>query len=198
MKKTRRRYDREFKISVVAVLEGGKPPAQIAREQGIHPSLSSRWKDELAENPEKAFRGNGKMYKEDARISEQERILGQLYLDNDRLGRKNKKNTGQIFAIIQDALFKEPQLSIRKACYLHRASRSGYYRWKKRPAPAPSAMDQDIDLKDQIQKIVLKFPEYGYRRVMTELRNRGYVVNHKRVLRIMRDNNLLCLTNNFH
>jgi len=35
MKKTRRRYDREFKISVVAELEGGKPPAQIAREHGI-------------------------------------------------------------------------------------------------------------------------------------------------------------------
>jgi transposase len=198
MKKTRRRYDREFKISVVAEIEGGKPPAQIAREQGIHPSLPSRWRDELAENPEKAFRGNGKKYKENARISEQERILGQLYPDNDSLRRKSKKDTGQIFTIIQDALFKDPQLSIRKACPLHRASRSGYYKWKKRPAPAPSAMGPDIDLKDRIQKIVLKFPEYGYRRVTTELRNRGYVVNHKRVLRIMRDNNLLCLTNNSH
>jgi transposase len=51
MKKMRRRYDREFKISVVAELVGGKPPAQIAREHGIHPSLPSRWRDELAENP---------------------------------------------------------------------------------------------------------------------------------------------------
>jgi transposase len=46
MKKTRRRYDLEFKISVVAELESGKPPAQIAREHGIHPR-SSRI-DELA------------------------------------------------------------------------------------------------------------------------------------------------------
>ncbi len=199
MKKTRRRYDREFKISVVAELEGGKPPAQIAREHAIHPSLPTRWRDELAENPERAFRGNGKKYKENARIFEQERISAHLYLDNDGLRRKSKKDTGQIFAIIQDALFKDPQLSIRKACQLHRASRSGYYKWKKRPEPAPSAMGLDIDIKDQIQKIVLKFPEYGYRRVTTELRNRGYVVNHKRVLRIMRDNNnLLCLTNNSH
>ena len=52
-KKTRRCYDREFKLSVVAELEGGKPPAQIAREQGIHSSLPSRWRDELAENPER-------------------------------------------------------------------------------------------------------------------------------------------------
>lgn len=51
MKKTRRRYDREFKISVVAELESGKPVAQIARENGIHPGLPSRWRDELAENP---------------------------------------------------------------------------------------------------------------------------------------------------
>ena len=50
----------------------------------------------------------------------------------------------------------------------------------------------------RIQKIVLKFPEYGYRRVTTELRNRGYVVNHKRVLRFMQDNNRLCLMNSSH
>jgi transposase len=198
MKKTRRRYDREFKLSVVAELDGGKPPVQIAREQGIHLSLPSRWRDESAENPEKAFRGNGKKYKEDEKISEQERISGQLYPDNRHLGRKSKKDTGQIFKIIQDALVKDSQLSIRKACHIHRASRSGYYKWKKRQAPVPSAMDPDIDLKDQIQKIVLKFPEYGYRRITTELRNRGHVVNHKRVLRIMRDNNLLYLTNSSH
>jgi len=49
MAKMRRRYDREFKISVVAELESGKPLAQIAREYGIHPSLPCRWRDELAD-----------------------------------------------------------------------------------------------------------------------------------------------------
>jgi Transposase. len=39
MKKTRRRYDRDFKISVLIELEAGKPLAQIAREYGIYPSL---------------------------------------------------------------------------------------------------------------------------------------------------------------
>jgi len=85
MKKTRWRYDRAFKISVVSELESGKPLAQIAREHRIHPSLPSRWRDELAKNPEKAFRGNVKPYKENARISEQERISGHLYQDNDSL-----------------------------------------------------------------------------------------------------------------
>ncbi len=75
MKKTRRRYDREFKISVVAELESGKPLAQIARENGIHPSLPCRWRDELAENPERAFSGNDNICKYEARIAELERLL---------------------------------------------------------------------------------------------------------------------------
>ena len=70
MKKTRRRYDREFKISVVAELESGKPLAQIAREYGIHPSLPCRWRDELAENPERANSFNGDRCKYEARIAQ--------------------------------------------------------------------------------------------------------------------------------
>jgi len=85
MTKTRRKYDREFKLLIVAELEGGKPLVQIAREHGIHPSLPCRWKDELASNPESAFRGNGKKYKEGARIDELERLLGQLYAENELL-----------------------------------------------------------------------------------------------------------------
>jgi transposase InsO family protein len=48
-------------------------------------------------------------------------------------------------------------------------------------------------LRDQIQKIALEFPASGYRRITKELQRRGYPVNHKRVLRLMRQDNLLCL-----
>lgn len=184
MKKTRRRYNREFKISVIAELKDGKPLAQIAREHNIHQSLPYRWKEEYAENPEKAFRGNGNQYKENARNSE-EGIS--VKLGNDSPIGNRKEVTGKIFRIIQDALSKDPQLSIRKACQIHGASRSGYYKWMKRPEPNSFVMRSDIDVKDQIQKIILEFPEYGYRRVTIELRNRGYIANHKRILRIMRD-----------
>ena len=85
MKKTRRRYDRAFKISVVAELESGKPLAQIAREHSIHPALPSRWREELAENPEKAFSGNGNQYKDQARIAELERLLGQAHAEIELL-----------------------------------------------------------------------------------------------------------------
>lgn len=50
-----------------------------------------------------------------------------------------------------------------------------------------------MELRDAIQKIALKMPAYGYRRVTAELRRQGRTVNHKRVLRIMREDNLLCL-----
>ena len=83
--KARRRYDREFKISVVAELESGKPLAQIARENGIHPSLPCRWRDELAENPERAFSGNGNRCKYEARIADLERLLGQAHAENELL-----------------------------------------------------------------------------------------------------------------
>jgi transposase len=85
MTKVRRRYDRDFKISIVAELESGKPLAQIAREYGVHPSLPSRWRDELAENPETAFSGNGNKYKDKARIAELERLLGQSHAEIELL-----------------------------------------------------------------------------------------------------------------
>jgi len=50
-----------------------------------------------------------------------------------------------------------------------------------------------MELRSQIQKIALQMPSYGYRRVQAELRRRGQAVNHKRVRRLMREDNLLCV-----
>ncbi len=55
------------------------------------------------------------------------------------------------------------------------------------------AEDRDLDLPDQIQRIALEWPCYGWRRVREELRRRGWAVNHKRVRRIMREDNPRCL-----
>jgi len=50
-----------------------------------------------------------------------------------------------------------------------------------------------MDLRDVIQKIALEMPTYGRRRITAELKRRGWKVNGKRVRRIMREDNLLCL-----
>ena len=50
-----------------------------------------------------------------------------------------------------------------------------------------------MELRDVIQKLAVEMPAYGYRRISAALRRAGWVVNHKRVLRLMRADNLLCL-----
>jgi len=51
---------------------------------------------------------------------------------------------------------------------------------------------QDADLRDRIEAICLEFPRYGYRRVTVALRQQNLRVNHKKVLRIMKESDLLC------
>jgi transposase InsO family protein len=50
-----------------------------------------------------------------------------------------------------------------------------------------------MTLRNQIQHIALRWPAYGYRRVHAELVRQGWKVNHKRILRLMRSDNLLCV-----
>lgn len=69
-------------------------------------------------------------------------------------------------------------------------SRAGFYRFDVDQAPEP---DPDMDLRDEIQRIALQWPCYGRPRITQELRRRGWEVNHKRVYRILREDNLLCL-----
>lgn len=74
-------------------------------------------------------------------------------------------------------------------CELGQVSRAGWYRQGADPQPA----DHDLKLRDEIQKIALEWPAYGSRRITRELRRRKWTVNRKRVQRLMREDNLLCL-----
>ena len=74
-------------------------------------------------------------------------------------------------------------------CRLARVSRAGLYRFR----PGRQGPDPDLPLRDALQRIALEFPSYGWRRVTAELRRRKWAVNHKRVYRWMRTDNLLCL-----
>jgi transposase len=83
--KRRRQYTRDFKIAVVREMETGKSLAEVSRENRISPSLIVKWRKEYFEDPENAFRGNGKAYKEQARMAELERLVGRLYAENEVL-----------------------------------------------------------------------------------------------------------------
>jgi putative transposase len=84
----------------------------------------------------------------------------------------------------QESASNLAQASICRALGL---SRAAYYR-----ADRPQA-DPDLELRDQIQRVAVAWPSYGYRRITGELNRGGVEVNHKHVLRLMREDNLLCL-----
>jgi transposase InsO family protein len=80
-------------------------------------------------------------------------------------------------------------IPLERLCRLALVSRAGFYRWRN----TAKAADRDVDLRDEIQRIALEFPYYGWPRITRELSDRGWRANHKRVYRIMREDNLLCL-----
>jgi putative transposase len=90
--------------------------------------------------------------------------------------------------VIAQVREEHPEMSIERLCSLMGVSRSWYY---ERPSAGEKA-NKDVELRDAIERIVLELPGYGYRRVTAALRREGWTVNHKRVLRVMREESLLC------
>ncbi len=80
-------------------------------------------------------------------------------------------------------------LGIEELCRLAGVSRAGYYRQWQASAPR----QEQTALRDAIQKVALAHRYYGYRRIAAQLWRDGWCANHKRVLRLMRQDNLLCL-----
>jgi len=68
-------------------------------------------------------------------------------------------------------------------------ARSSFY---YRPRDKDARNKADADLRDRIEAICLGFPRYGYRRVTAALKRQNLCVNHKKVLRLMRESDLLC------
>jgi putative transposase len=85
---------------------------------------------------------------------------------------------------------RQGSLSIERMCCLVQVSRARFYRFLQEQVPA----QEEMGVRSAIQQIALEHRRrYGYRRIAAELRRRGMVVNHKRVVRIMREDNLLAL-----
>jgi transposase InsO family protein len=80
-------------------------------------------------------------------------------------------------------------LPVERLCALSGVSRAGYYRHWQASAPRR----EETAVRDAIQRVALAHRHYGYRRIAAQLRREGMAVNRKRVLRLMREDNLLCL-----
>jgi transposase InsO family protein len=81
-------------------------------------------------------------------------------------------------------------MTIERMCTLAAVSRASYYRYG---APKPDADEEESRLRDAIQRAALASRQYGYRRITHALRAEGWSVNHKRVARLMRQDNLLAI-----
>ena len=80
-------------------------------------------------------------------------------------------------------------LGSERMCVLTGVSRASYYRYWRRVAPGR----EQIELRDVLQRLAIEHRHYGYRRLTALLRRDGWAVNQKRILRLMRTDNLLCL-----
>jgi len=90
--------------------------------------------------------------------------------------------------MITQAHQTHPELSVQRLCEMFEISRSWYYEHLKQPEDDA----EEMALRDRIEQIILEFAGYGYRRVTHALAREGWQVNHKRVLRIMQEESLLC------
>jgi HTH-like domain len=140
--------------------------------------------------------GNGRLYKEEAKIAQLERMVGRLTMENDFLKGVVQVGSGEeaqkmMANEIQQMAIRQ-SMSISRLCELARVPRRRFYRLRATPA----IEDDNLDLRDQIQRVAVKWPSYGYRRITRKLARRGIAVNHKLVLKLMRTDNFLCLRRN--
>jgi putative transposase len=78
---------------------------------------------------------------------------------------------------------------VNALCQMTGLSRAGFYRSRLPRLATPVEME----VRDEMQRVAVESPCYGYRRITWELQRRGFDINHKRVLRMMREDNLLCV-----
>jgi putative transposase len=85
---------------------------------------------------------------------------------------------------------RQGRLRIERMCQLAQVSRAGFYRSLQEAQPVEEAML----VRAEMQQIALAHRRrYGYRRITAELRRRGFLVNHKRVARLLREDSLLAI-----
>jgi hypothetical protein len=83
--------------------------------------------------------------------------------------------------MIEEATVEYPEVALKELCELFGVSRSWYY---EKPKADKQRAREDVALRDAIERIILEFPGYGYRRVTQALLREGWIVNHKKVLRV--------------
>ena len=197
-------YSRDLKIAAMRALDAGSATGEIARKYQLSPKLLERWRGEWRAKGESGVSRHwpARSRPAGARRCPPHRRAGAQNRpahDGERFFKKSlaafqgsspasrRQWRGCLFEEIQQAAAKGQ--AVNALCQMTGLSRAGFYRWRRPRQATPVEME----MRDQMQKIALEWPAYGYRRITAELQQRGFEVNHKRVLRMMREDNLLCV-----
>jgi len=164
------------------VIEQGYSCSEAGRSLGINGAMISRWKRELSEEADAAFRGNGKRNPEQQRIYELETENRRLRMERDIL----KKSHGLLcqgksmrYRFIDTHKKAWP---VRLMCGVLNVSASGYHDWAIR---TPSQRDQvNGALNQRIEAFFAHHRQrYGAPRLADALRDEGYGCSDNRVAR---------------
>jgi transposase InsO family protein/transposase-like protein len=173
----------------------------LAKALGISRRLLYTWREQL--EPAESRTGSSVTSRESTlrhEVSRLKRVLAEKVLEVDfsrglahrRGATPAERHSGcaGIYAHIRDVMSRQGQLSIERMCGLAQVSRAGLYRSLRAHQPVAEAMA----VRSAIQGIAVAHRRrYGYRRITAELRRCGLLVNHKRVARLMREDNLLAV-----
>ncbi|MGH6939751.1 IS3 family transposase [Hypericibacter sp.] len=178
---TRRRFTGEFKARVaLEALRGDKTVQEIAAKHKVHPNQVSAWKRQASEGLSQVF-SNGAdrgLQDREAEVHDLHAKIGQLTVERDFLAKGLKAmSRGERKAMIEP---RHPGLSLSRQCRLLSIGRSSFYY-----TPIGASLE-NLALMRRIDELFLKYPFYGSRQMVFQLRREGIEVGRHRVRRLMR------------
>jgi len=204
-RKWKERYSQKFRRRAVARMNACENILRLSRELGLNRSLLYKWRYRL-EPPDVQGEGaapthNSRESRLRREVNKLKRLLADKTVEVDffrnalqKVGARRRQSdiSGEKASTTKFEMPLQGNLSIERMCQLAQVSRAGFYRRLQGRVP----VEADMTLRSAIQEIALEHERhYGYRRITAELRRRGMMVNHKRVARMMRSDNLLTIQN---
>ena len=201
-KKQVNKYPTAFRKMALERLKSCRNATELAAELGIDRTQLYKWRDQMEpieDGPGPAANSRERELRKE--IRDLKRVLAREGAGGGFFQRCLAKNRGStpeqqqfwregVYDQIRELMSMQGSLSIERMCGLAQVSRAGFYRSLQEQMP----VEEDMEVRSAIQTIALEHRRrYGYRRITAELRRRGMLVNHKRVARIMREDNLLAV-----
>ncbi|WP_448256081.1 IS3 family transposase [Microbacterium aurum] len=167
------------------MLADGADVAAVCRELGVSEQTYYRWRNQYGGLKADDAKRLKELEKQNATLK---RLLAEAELEKaalKELAGGKLLGPGRRRAAVAH-LLRTLQMSERMACRLAGLSRSAY----RRPLKGDTAADPDRALRDWLRAYAKKHPRWGYRRAYHDARGEGWVVNHKKIQRLWRDEDL--------